>query len=251
MKIKASRNPTKVKEPRPEAFNLPTTLVAPEHSPVLRHRSDSIRFVRCDHLDAKLSQLSIQHIRVVSAVTNQALRLLNSETLLKSLSDKGDFMRRSSRRVDGERKTMKVCQTHELRAFAPLGGAHSAPLFLATTNVPSIKHSDKSISPRSSRSRASASKTLRNVSSRDHCWNLLWQVWYGGNFSGKSCQREPLRSIQCTPLITSRVSFHGRPRPSSRRGGSGISGPIIAHCSSVSSSPRLFAMLEGSMTRYL
>ena len=23
--------------------------------------------------------------------------------------------------------------------------------------------------------------------SRDHCWNLRWQVWYGGNLSGKSC----------------------------------------------------------------
>ncbi len=251
MKIKASRNSTKVKEPRPEAFYLPAALVASEHSSVLRHRLDSIRFVRRDHLNAKLSQLSIQHVRVVSAVANQALRLLNSETLLKSLSDKGDFMRRSTLRVDGERKTMKVCQTHELRAFAPLGGAHSAPPFLATTNVPSMKHSDKSISPRSSRSRASASKTLRSVPSRDHCWNRRWQVWYGGNLSGKSCQREPLLSIQSTPLMTSRVSRQGRPRPSSRRGGSGIRGPIIAHCSSVSSSPRLFAMLQRSMTRYL
>jgi hypothetical protein len=66
--------------------------------------------------------------------------------LLKSLSDKGDFMRRSTRRVDGERKNMKVCQTHSRSAFAPLCGAHSAPPFLATTKVPTMKHSDKSIS---------------------------------------------------------------------------------------------------------
>src|SRR3712207_7578782 len=44
------------------------------------------------------------------------------------------------------------------RAFAPLGGAHSAPPFLATTKVPSMKHSERSISPRSCRSRARASR---------------------------------------------------------------------------------------------
>ena len=151
-------------------------------------------------------------------------------------------MRRSTRRVDGERKTMKVCQTHELRAFAPFCGVHSAPPFLATTKVPSMKHSERSISPRSSRSRARASKTRRNVPSLDHCWNRRWQVWYGGNLSGKSCQRAPLLSIHSTPFITSRVSFQGRPLLSSRRGGSGIKGSRMAHCSSVNSSPRLFAM---------
>jgi hypothetical protein len=109
-------------------------------------------------------------------------------------------------------------------------------------NVPSMKHSLRSISPRVRKSSARTSSTLRSVPSLDHCWNLRWQVWYGGNLSGKSCHRAPLRSIQRTPFITSRVSFHGRPLPSSRRGGSGISGAIIAHCSSVSSSPRLFAM---------
>src|SRR5919107_1113349 len=137
------------------------------------------------------------------------------ETLRKSLSDKGDFMRRSRRRVDGDRKTMKVCHSHELRAFTPFGGAHSAPPFLATTKVPSMKHSERSISPRASKSRAKASSTARSVPSRDQSWKRRWQVWYGGNLSGKSCQREPLLSIQRTPLMTSRVSLHGRPLPSS------------------------------------
>jgi hypothetical protein len=160
-------------------------------------------------------------------------------------------MRRSRRRVDGEWKTSIVCHHHELRAFAPLSLTNCVPPFFATTKVPSIKHSDKSISPRSCRSRAKASSTTLRVPSRDHCWNLLWQVWYGGNLSGKSCQRAPLLSIQSTPLMTSRVSRQGRPRPSSRRGGSGIRGPIIAHCSSVSSSPRTLAMLDRSMAEYL
>jgi hypothetical protein len=151
-------------------------------------------------------------------------------------------MRRSRLRVDGEWKTSRVCHCHELRAFAPLSLSHFCAPFLATMNVPSIKHSERSISPRVRKSSAKASSTLRNVPSRDHCWKRRWQVWYGGNLSGKSCHLAPERSIQSTPFITSRVSFQGRPRPSSRRGGSGIRGPIIAHCSPVSSSPRLFTM---------
>jgi hypothetical protein len=152
--------------------------------------------------------------------------------------------------VYGDRKTIAVCHRHELRTLAPLGLSHSEPPFLATTNVPSIKHSDRSRSPRSLRSAARVSSTLRSVPSRTHCWNLRWQVWYGGNLSGRSCQRAPERRIQSIPLSTSRVSFHGLPRPSSRRGGGGMRGSIIAHCSSVNSS-RLAISADFSRARYL
>jgi hypothetical protein len=107
----------------------------------LRLRLDPVRFVRRYHLYAPLSKISVQGIRVISAVADQPPWLLTAETLLKSLSDKDDLMRRSTPRVYGERKTVKVCQTHELRAFAPLCGAHSARPFFATTNVLSMKHS--------------------------------------------------------------------------------------------------------------
>jgi hypothetical protein len=147
-------------------------------------------------------------------------------------------MRRSRRRVDGEWKTSIVCHHHEFRAFAPLSLTDCTPPFLAVTKVPSIKHSERSMSPRSCKSRAKASKTVRNVPSLDHCWNRRWQVWYGGNLSGKSCHRAPDLRIQRTPFKTSRVSFQGLPRLSSRQSGSGIKGASIAHCSSVNSSPR-------------
>jgi len=229
-------------QPRPQPLDLPAAAVAAQCPPVLRRRFRPVRLVRRDQLDAALGQLCVQRIGVVSLIPDQSFGLLGGKTLKESLSDKGDFMRRSRRRVDGEWKTSIVCHHHELRAFAPLSLTDCAPPFLAVTNVPSMKHSDRSISPRSCRSRAKASKTLRRVPLRDHCWNLRWQVWYGGNLSGRSCQRAPLRRIQRTPFITSRVSRQGRPLPSSRRGGSGMSGPIIAHCSSVNSSPRVFAM---------
>jgi hypothetical protein len=147
-------------------------------------------------------------------------------------------MRRSRACVGGDRKTMKVCHHHEFRAFAPLSRTNSVPPFFATTNVPSMKHSDKSKSPRVRRSSARASSTRRRLPSLTHCWNLLWQVWYGGKRAGKSFHLAPERSIQRMPFITSRFSRHGLPRPSSRLGSSGRCGSMTAHCSSVSSSPR-------------
>jgi hypothetical protein len=238
MKVEAHRYPPEVMEPREQPLDLPAALVAAELPPVLRPRLLPVLAVRRDQLDALLCQFLVERVGVVSLVAYEAGGPLSGKNFGESTLDKGDLMRASRRRVDGERKTMAVCHRHELRTFAPLGLSHPESPFLATMNVASMKHSDKSSSPRVRRSSARASSTRRSVPSRTHCWNLRWQVWYGGNLPGKSCQRAPERSIQSTPFITSRVSRHGRPRPSSRRGSSGISGSISAHCSSVSSSRR-------------
>ncbi len=238
MKVKAHGDSTEVLQPCEEPLNLPSSLIAPQRSAILRRCFLTIRLVRRDQLDALLFEFCIKRVRVVSLIADQSLRSFSGKNLSESCLDKGDFMRRSRRRVDGERKTRAVCHRHELRTFAPLGLSHAESPFLATINVASMKHSDKSKSPRSLRSCARASSTLRSVPSLTHCWNLRWQVWYGAKRSGKSCQRAPLRSIQSTPFITSRVSLHGLPRPSSRRGNSGIKGSISTHCSSVSSSLR-------------
>jgi hypothetical protein len=45
------------------------------------------------------------------------------------------------------------------------------------------------------------------------------------------------------PLRTARESRQGRPRPSARRGGSGIRGLMMAHCSFVSSSRRAMVQI--------
>jgi len=203
------------------------------------------------HLYSKLQQLLAKSITVIGAVAHQSFRLLAGQTLNESLSHKSDLMRRSRLRVDGDRKTRSVCHCYELRAFAPLSLTNSESLFLATTKVPSMKHSDRSISPPSRRSSATASKTRFKTPTLTHCWNFLWQVWYGGNRSGKSCQQAPLRSIQSTPFKTSRVSRQGLPQLSSRRGGSGMRWAIIAQWSSVSSSPLLLAMSQASLAWYL
>jgi hypothetical protein len=235
MIIKANQNPTKVLQPRKQAFYLPPPFVTTKLSTVLRFRLCSIRFVRSNHLGFKLCQAFIQWIRVVSLVANQLFRSLICKTRKQSLLDKSDFMRLSTFRVDGERKTSAVCHCHELRAFAPLGFSHSEAPFFATMNVPSIKHSDRSMPPRECKSSAKVSNTFFSVPSLTHAWNRRWQVWYGGNLLGRSHQRAPLRKIQSTPFNTSRESRIGLPRvwitsSFSKRYS------IKDHCSSVNSS---------------
>ncbi|HEX8129800.1 MAG TPA: hypothetical protein VF527_11920 [Pyrinomonadaceae bacterium] len=201
MIIKARRHSTKVLQPRSEPFDLPAAAVAAQTPPVLRRGLLPVRPVRRNQLNAAPGKFRIQRVGVVSLVADQPFGLPGDKTLKESFSDKGDFMRRSTGRVDGEWKTSIVCHHHEFRAFAPLSLTDGAPPFLAVTKVPSIKHSPKSTSPRSCKSCAKASKTLRSVPSRDHCWNLRWQVWYGGNLSGKSYHRAPDLSIQSRTLF--------------------------------------------------
>ena len=128
------------------------------------------------------------------------------ETRFQSCLDKGDFSRASTRCVDGERKTKSVCQSHELRAFAPLGGTHGCPPFFATMNVPSIRsiHSERSIWPRSRRSSAS---TVKDVTQYLRCPPTLVAAVAG--LVGREALGQVLpasateRKIQSTPLSTS------------------------------------------------
>src|SRR6202167_1541140 len=57
-----------------------------------------------------------------------------------------------------------------------------------------------------------------------------------GNFSGRSCQRAPLRRIHRIPSSTWRFSIHGRPPLRCLRG-LGSKGAIFFHCASVSNEP--------------
>jgi hypothetical protein len=144
-------------------------------------------------------------------------------------------VRRSRGGTRGERKTKTVCHGHELRTFAPLSFPHASAPFLATTKVPSIKHSDRSSLPRPLRSRANASRIRSYVPSWTQRWNRRWHVWYGGYRSGRSAHWAPLRKTHKIPLSTSRLLRHGRPRPSARLGSSPMSGSSTLHCSSVTS----------------
>jgi hypothetical protein len=230
-----NQNPPEVLQPTVQAFDFPTTLEATKRSAILRRGFHANTFVRRDHFNASNSKTFIERIAIIGPVSNEPLRKLPNQTGLQGRFHQRHFMRRSAPHVDGDWKTSAVCHCHDLRTFAPLGLSHPEPPFLATTKVPSMKHSETSSSPRSLRSCARACKSRSTIPVRFHCWNRRWQVWYGGYSLGKSCQGAPVRNIHKTPLSTARVSFQGRPRPSDRLGGSGISGLRMSHCSSVKS----------------
>jgi hypothetical protein len=237
-----NQNPPVVLQPRKQPLDFPAPLVAPQLPPILRPRFLAIALVRPNHLDRERLKLCIQRVRVVRLIPDQSLRLLVNKAFDESPSDKGDFMRRSRLRVDGDRKTRAVCHCHELRTLAPLGLSDFAAPFLATMNVPSMKHSLKSSSPLERRSLAKVSKRRSSRPSLTHCWNLRWQVWYGGKRSGKSHQRAPERSIHSTPFKTSRSGRRGLPRVCTA-GGLSNSGSINAHCWSVNSSRRAIVQI--------
>ena len=228
-------NSPKVTQPRKQPLNFPASFVAAKFSSVLCLRAFTVRFVRRNQLDLQLFQLVVERIGIIGFIADYSARSLIAESFANGLLDQPDFMRRSTRRVNGERKTSAVCHCHELRAFAPLGLSHTEAPFLADTKVPSMKLSDKSNLPRSSKSLANVSNTLRSLPSLTHSWNRRWQVWYGGNRSGKSCHRAPERRIHSTPFKTSRAERGGLPRVWISFVFSN-NGAIKAHCSSVNSS---------------
>jgi hypothetical protein len=95
----------------------------------LRLRLLAIALVRRDHLNVESFKVGIQRVRVVRLIADQSFRLLISEAFNESFSDKGDFMQRSRRRVDGDRETSRVCHCHELRTLTPPGLSDFRPPF--------------------------------------------------------------------------------------------------------------------------
>jgi hypothetical protein len=233
MTLVSNSHTTVILEPANQPLHFPPALVPTQLAAILGFRFTTVGSVRSNHLYALLLECFVKRIGVVRLVSDEPFGTMRHKPCLDSVMHKGDFMRRSTRNVYGEWKTSSVCNHHDLCTLAPLGLSDAVAPFFATTKVPSMKHSDKSMSARSSKSRAKACSIASSTPERTHAWKRRWQVWYGGYRLGRSIQGAPVRSIHRMPSSTSRLLRHGLPLPSSRRGGSGISGSKIAHCSSV------------------
>jgi hypothetical protein len=180
MTLVPHQHTTIVMEPADQPFYLPPALVPPQFPAALGLGLPTISSMRRDHIDTLRLERLIKRIGVVRFVSNEALGRGYSESSLQSIPDKGDFMRRSTRNVDGEWKRRRACNQHDLCTLTPLGLSDAIAPFFATTKVPSMKHSERSIFPRSSRSRAKACSTSSSTPERTHCWKRRWRVWYGG-----------------------------------------------------------------------
>ena len=192
--------------PGEQALDLPSTPVASKWAAILSGRPHTVFSVRRDQFDALGCQLLIEWITVVGTIPHNSLGSSHGDGLSERRFDKGDFMWRSRSRVHGEWKTRSVCNDHELRTFAPFGLSDFSAPFFATVKVPSIKHSVRSIPPRSSRSLASASSSLRSTPAFTQRLKRRKQVEGEGNRSGRSAHAAPVRRTRSTPPMTARSS---------------------------------------------
>lgn len=240
----------KVVEPRKNAFDLPPTAVSTKFPTILRLRQ-TIAAIRRNQVHAAfIKKTCVQSIAVVRFITDKPLRQILRPRGIEGLFDQRYLVRRSIGNAGCDRKTMAVCDRHDLASLAAFRFADCVAPFLAPEKEPSIKASVKSSLPRCSKSSASAARIWAKTPSWIHCWNRRWQVWYGGYLSGKSFQGAPVRKTHKMPLSTSRGSRGGRPRPPGFRRIGGTSGSIRRHCSLVISMPHSSAPVKSSFNHF-
>ena len=149
----------KVLQPGEEPFDAPASARATQAAAVLRGLAAAIVSMRSDQLHAVVrAQAAGQFRAVVGLVADQSLRGRREETLPERGFDESDLMRSSAVHVHGERKTMAVCDRHDVAAFTAAIVAHSRAPFLALLKLPSMNASDRSSLPRSRKSSASFCK---------------------------------------------------------------------------------------------
>src|SRR5437899_7414852 len=243
--VVAHHQSAEVAEPGDGAFHRPPPLTAPQGPAVLRRGLATILAMRNDQLDAAPGQLLAQRVTVVATVGDEAFRLLprTAWPMLPSYADRGECrlrqpdLRRGSRvKVVSQRKTAAVDHHHPLCPLAPLGFSDSAAPFFAGAKLPSRNDSLHFNCWRSFNSLRNARQMFNQTPRSSQSRSRRQHVEGCGNFSGRSCQRAPLRKIHRIPSSTRRFSIHGRP-PLRCLGGLGSKGAIFFHCASVSNGP--------------
>src|SRR5215831_617042 len=229
--------PAEVVKPSEQTFHFPTPLEATQLPAILGLvLRPTVLFVGRNDLGTELIEhLLVQPVAVVGLVANQTLGHIGHKTSFHRRRHQLHFSRASTLCAYGDRKTVAVRNRHEFAALPPLSFSHAEPPFFAGTKVPSMKHSRRSIPPRSLRSWATANSTSSSTLERTQFWNRRCTVWYGPYCGGRSCQRAPVRKIHRTPLSTVRRSLQGRPRRSARTRSGGKMVSTICHCSFVRS----------------
>src|SRR6266571_5674211 len=236
---------TKVAEPGVGAFDDPTALVTSQGTTILRRRFLPVRAMRRDQFDASSCQPLAQRITVVGLVGDHPHRLLSraTRTMTPTYADRRecgfrepDFRRGCRVKVVSQRKTAAVDHHHPLRPLAPLGFSDSAAPFFAGAKLPSRNDSLHSNCRRSFSSLKNVRQMFNQTPRSSQSRSRRQHVEGCGYFSGRSCQRAPLRRIHRIPSKTRRFSIHGRP-PRRCLGGFGSKGAIFFHCASVSNGP--------------
>ena len=126
-------------EPSEKSFHSPTPTIAAQRATILRWQP-ALSPMRCDQLDAVApGQLSIQAVTVIGFVADQSCREGVEEAVPEDPVDELPFMRRSAFDTNGERKTVIIGKSDDLRSFAAFGGPDREAPFFARVKEASIK----------------------------------------------------------------------------------------------------------------
>ena len=236
---------SEVSQPGVGAFHDPSSAIAPQCSAILRRGPHAIFLVRADQFDPALPQALPQRIAVIRFVGDHPQRFLlwTTRVMTSPYVDRRerrlcefDFRRGCRVKVVSQRKTAAVDHHHPLRPLAPLGFSDSAAPFFAGAKLPSRNDSLHFNCWRSLSSLRNVRQMFNQTPCSSQSRSRRQHVEGCGNFSGRSCQRAPLRRIHKIPSSTRRFSIHGRP-PWRCLGGLGSKGAIFFHCASVSNGP--------------
>lgn len=158
MPFESRHQSAKVLEPCEESLDLPSPLISGKFVMGLCRLLDSVLTMWRHKLDTVHAlEFFIERIAVISPVADQKLgHNFFDKAMLERLIDQRYLMRASTCCAYGDRKTIAVCNGHDLGPLASLSFANASAPFLADANVPSIKHSFTSKPPRSWRSLANA-----------------------------------------------------------------------------------------------
>ena len=226
--------------PSEGALDFPAAPVAAQPPPVLRWPpAVADAAVWDDQRNVTLRQAVPKWVAVVALVGDYPFRVAPAAPRHPDLIERRleqVYLRERGRRQEcSQRNTLAVRQYHPLRALAFLGFSDSEPPFFAGAKLPSANASRHRISPRRSSIASSSRHAANHTPASSHSRSLRQQVTPLGYRSGMSRHRAPVRSTHKIPSRQARLSAHGRPGPSRRRGGVGSSGSSRFHCLSVSS----------------
>src|SRR5215469_18716802 len=110
----------------------------------------------CDHFyPVAFGQIAVQSVTVIRFVADQSCREEVEEAVPEDPFDELAFVRRSAFDTNGERKTVIIGESDDLRPFAAFGRPNGEAPFFAPVKEASMKASSSSSFPRACNSSAS------------------------------------------------------------------------------------------------
>jgi len=156
-------------QPGKQALDPPASSVAAQRTAILCGPTAWLPVWR-NQLDAvALKQVAVEPITVIGLVADQPYGQLVEEALAQDFFYELALVGRSALHTDGERKTVSIGDSNDLRALAAFGGADRKAPFFAEAKVASTKASSKSSRPCPCNSAASTRSARSNAPPRTHC----------------------------------------------------------------------------------